>query len=58
MKKTAYSVLTTEELMMLTCEMDDKLTELELELSQRLQLAVDMLDEREVPYGLYARRTG
>lgn len=54
MKRTAYSVLTSYELIELTDEMDTKLTELEIELSQRLQLAMDLLEENEERYGLDA----
>lgn len=58
MNRTAYSVLTTTELIELTDELGPRMSELEQELSQRLSLALDMLQEGEVQYGLYARRTG
>jgi hypothetical protein len=55
MKLTAYSTLTTNELIDFVLMMNSP-SELETELVQRLTLAVDMLEESEVPYGLNAGR--
>ena len=55
MKRTCYSCLPTDDLLIYALTRDNR-TDMEIELAQRLALAVDMLKEQEERYVVHDPR--